>query len=234
MRSYTPSFFSDARWPYTVAEQIAKKSLIPGMENVVIPTPNIRSTSTPGFTPSSASNRPYITGAGRVEIVAAADVATKGVVGQMICVQGVITKSLLPGLAVQDRFYVQLKPDLLCEFMVAPFFIRSGRSLGNIGYSSSTSSSSSTSTSTSTSTSSSYYRSSSKLRFLDGAIFVYGPRSTSYSDRITVVKIGEILKAGEMVTIYGRLEGNGSVGIVKGLMIRDCSLVMPNLHPFEQ
>ncbi|MCE9518459.1 MAG: hypothetical protein K8R87_02665 [Verrucomicrobia bacterium] len=205
LRDTDPSFFRDPRWPYAVAEQITAKSLIPGIEDVVIPpsrtsSSSMRSSSTGGvYTPSGT----------KVDVIAAKDVATKGVVGQMICVQGVIAKTMLPGLAVQDRFYLQLKPDLLCEFMVASFFTRSGRSMSDQGYDH-------------------MNYSQLKLRFLSGSIFVYGPRSRSYEDRNSVVKLGEILKAGEMVYIYGRLEGSGSVGIDKGLMIRDCLLLKPN------
>lgn len=204
LRYSSPSFFSDPRWPYTVAEQITKKSLIPGIEDVVIPTPHSRNS-----TSGSLQRSVYISGGGRVDITPAPEVATKGTAGQMICVEGVIVKSMLPGLSVQDRFYLQLKPNLICEFMVAQFFTRSSRGLGNLGYD---------------------YApySQLKLRFISGAISVYGPRSGSYDDRNSVIKVGDILKPGEKVVIYGRLEGNGSVGIDKGLMIRDCALVRPS------
>jgi hypothetical protein len=41
LRSSTPSFFNDSRWPYTIAEQVAKKSIIPGMESLVTPIQDI-------------------------------------------------------------------------------------------------------------------------------------------------------------------------------------------------
>jgi hypothetical protein len=204
LRDTDPSFFRDPRWPYAVAEQITTKSLIPGIEDVVVP-PSRNSNSSMH---NSSTSGVYTPSGTRVDIIAAKDVAVKGAAGQMICVQGVIAKTMLPGLAVQDRFYLQLKPDLICEFMVAQFFTRSGRSLGEMGYD--------------------HNYSQLKLRFLSGSIFIYGPRSRNYEDRNSVVKLGEIFNVGEKVCIYGRLEGSGSVGIDKGLMIRDCVLLKPN------
>ena len=41
------------------------------------------------------------------------------------------------------------------------------------------------------------------------------------------MKIGEIFKPGKMVKVYGRYEGSGAVGLDKGILVRDCSLLAP-------
>lgn len=205
LRVSNPTFFNDPKWPYALAIQVTKKSIIPGLDSV---TPVARTRpmgSDARMTPNTRHINTPNGGNQDVEVVPSENMATDGVAGQLANVEGVVTKIIEPGLSTSDRFYVQLKPDVLCEFMIAPFFTRSGSGLGslrgrmqsNLG--------------------------SMKLRFESGAIFVDETRA--YGRYISRQKLGGIFKPGEKVIINGRYEEKGSVGVTKGKMLRDCSVV---------
>lgn len=203
LRSSTPTFFRDPRWPYTIAEQITREPIIPGLEAVTIPAQGTSLVRPQMGNPQMAT----VPGAGRVELVPAAEAADKGTPGQMICLQGIVAKNFQSTLSDQKFFYVRLQPGVICEFASESFFTRSGRGIPGLGYLGGSAAH--------------------KLRFEDGAIFIYGPRGPGSAERNSIMKIGEIFKPGEMVKVYGRYEGSGAVGLDKGILVRDCSLLAP-------
>jgi hypothetical protein len=196
-----PGFFRDPKWPYLVAEEISKTPIIPGLDQLNLPAATARPTA-----PAQTAPAVMVRGAGRVPLVAANDLTTtnSNFVGQMVCIQGVITRAFAPTLAARDKFYVQLQPNIICEFPTAAFLDRNSEGLGpavaNLGEA--------------------------RVDFEHGRVLVY-PQKKRYSSQPITGNIApiEVLKVGQKVNVYGRCDGLGSVGLEKGFLIRECSVV---------
>lgn len=124
LRETDAAFFQNPRWPYTLAEQLSKKPVIPGLEQLPTPRP----------TPTPVVKLAYFGinngGSKRVEVIDASDLLAKGIKGQMICMKGVVVKTNHP-IGSVDSFFVKLAPDILCEFLVEPFLDKNPECVGH-------------------------------------------------------------------------------------------------------
>lgn len=124
LRNSDASFFENPRWPYTLAEEMSKKSIIPGLENIDPVGP-------------ASSKTTYIDGQ-RVDIIDSKDLETKGTQGQKICFEGVVVQVSQRKLASNNQFLLKLAPNIFCEFSLDTFIARNRSFLPNSGsYSSS-------------------------------------------------------------------------------------------------
>jgi hypothetical protein len=190
LRSSNAAFFEDPRWPYIVAEEVSKKSVIPGLETV-----------TPA---NSETSRTVYVENQKVEIVDAKDVVAKATKGQSICLEGVIVSTTQRTLSAKDSFTVKLSPDILCEFKVTTFLERNRRSIPDFGHS--------------------LYSSDAKIVIENNAVSIYAPPAYKKPS----VKVGQILKSGDKVVIYGQYNGLGYLGVDKGHLINGCLWVKPS------
>jgi hypothetical protein len=193
-----PRFFRDTRWPYTLAEQLTKKSVIPGLAPVA---------------PVTIPDRPrsvFVNGA-RANLVEAGDLETAGQIGQVAVVKGQIEKVNPPKMGREETFFVHLKPNVICEFPLNSFIPQNSNALRRIyGFDF-------------FSLQNSHEP---KLAFERGGVSVNSRKNMAGFSRVKppYEKLGAILKAGETVVISGRFVGPGAVGLERGIMLKDCLL----------
>ena len=116
-----PSYFKDPRWPYTLAEEVRKNPIIPGLEDV-----NTKVNT------ATQTRRTYINGQ-YVEIVDVKDIATKAKKGESICIEGVVVKASQRTMDAKDSFMVELSPNVFCEFQVETFFVKNRSYVSKLG-----------------------------------------------------------------------------------------------------
>lgn len=155
--------------------------------------------------------RPTSSSREEVEFIAATDVSAKAVKGRNIDTEGVIISAFQRALGAQGSFFVKLQPNLICEFSTATFIEKNRSNLPLAG--------------------GGMYYGRDALRFENGAVSVYGSRHSPSVGSLfgpnPQIKMGEILKKGETVTVRGRYEGDwaGQGGIGKDKILRDCTII---------
>jgi hypothetical protein len=120
LRQTDPAFFENPRWPYTLAEEVSKKAIIPGLEEHLEPA-------------GHASPKMAYVDNQRVEVVDAKDLVAKGKQGQRICVEGVVVNTTQRKMSAKDSFTLKLSPNIFCEFLVEPFIMRNRSLLPSLG-----------------------------------------------------------------------------------------------------
>jgi hypothetical protein len=120
LRQTDPTFFENPRWPYTLAEEVGKKAIIPGLEEHLEPV-------------EQATTKMAYVDNQRVEIIDAKDLVAKGKQGHRICVEGVVVNASQRKLSAKDSFIIKLSPNIFCEFLVEPFLLRNKGALPRFG-----------------------------------------------------------------------------------------------------
>ena len=223
LQQANPAFFRDPKWPYTLAEQISKAPIIPGVEAVTPPVTNATPPSRqPQYSEQPAYTRPtnpYVRGqsSGGIEqetFIAAPEVGVKATKGRIVETEGVVSRCFQRVLGDADKFYIKIEPDIVVEISNSSFATRSGHIFSQFM------------------DSSNFTNFTAKVE--SGVINLYGQRYAAasgyygYYRRVAApqqIKIAEILKKGQKISVKGRYDGDWAGGVEKGKILLDATIL---------
>lgn len=211
-----PAFFKNPKWPYLVAEQISRAPIIPGLENV---TP----TAPPSRTNPLVEETPFNNGSNlrkEAVFIAAVELHEKAAKGDIVETEGVITKAF-QRVGNPDKFYLKLEPDIICEFSTTKFK-ESGSKVFDKHLHDSAFSKYTAKVDNGTV---SLYTTTTRNKAAESGKLSTSSLSSGLDTNTTQVKVADVLKKGNKITIKGRYDGDWASGIEKGKIILDANIL---------
>ena len=217
-----PAFFKNPKWPYLVAEQISRTPIIPGLENV---TPSGTPVAPPARTNPLVEEAPFNNGQysnvrKKTLFIAAVELQEKATKGDMVETEGVITKGF-QRVGNPDKFYLKLEPDIICEFSTTKFK-ESGSKIFDKYLQDSASNNYTAKVDNGTV---SLYATTTRSKAAESGKLSTSSLSSGFATNTTQVKVADILKRGNKITIKGRYDGEWVGGVEKGKIILDAIIL---------
>ena len=202
-----PVFFRRPDWPYRLAKECAPASpaIIPGLDALRPPG------GMPPASPAASaprSGRTFLQAAQLHDAISSGDNSS---MDQRLKISGVVKRLEVPPLGRNDVFYVVLNPDVICEFHTDAILSASPAAYGiprDVTY-----------------WWDYYYPHNPryKVRVEPGRVIIMRAADYRNGKYVNFRDVKEIFLPGTQVTLEGTCGGLGAFGVLKGIVMRDCT-----------